>query len=144
MHKDKNGKIFASLTEVKNKTGDIFALVDQYGEVTLTSYNKERYVIHKINVNDTIDLESKPEKVEKPKKVSTPQPAKKVEAVVVEKTEVVNQTPIVEQVEEVAKVETVVPEENTMDNVESTDIEMWNRNSDVESEYIAKIVKPLQ
>lgn len=63
MKKRKDGKIVASLTEVKNKTGDIFQLVDEYGEVTLTSYNKERYRIVKIGIENFIDL-----KEEMPKK----------------------------------------------------------------------------
>jgi len=58
MKKDKTGKIIASLTEVKNKTGDIFALVDQFGVVYLTSYNKIRYRIEKIGVENLIPLDS--------------------------------------------------------------------------------------
>ncbi|RMD76941.1 hypothetical protein D6810_02510 [Candidatus Dojkabacteria bacterium] len=49
MKKDKSGRIIASLTEVKNRTGDVFALVDQFGTVFLTSYKKIRYKIEKVN-----------------------------------------------------------------------------------------------
>lgn len=57
MYKDKNNKVFASLTEVKNKTGDIFSLVDEYGEITLTSYNKPKYKISKIDITEVVGLE---------------------------------------------------------------------------------------
>lgn len=57
MHKDKNGNVTASLTDVKNKTGDIFALVDQFGEVLITSYNKPRYRISKIDVSTILSEE---------------------------------------------------------------------------------------
>lgn len=62
MHKTKDGKVIASLTEVKNKTGDIFALVDEYGEVTLTSYNKPRYRITKIEFGSILEVKEKPER----------------------------------------------------------------------------------
>lgn len=62
MHKTKDGKVIASLTEVKNKTGDIFALVDEYGEVTLTSYNKPRYRINKIEFGSILEVKEKPER----------------------------------------------------------------------------------
>ena len=57
MHKQKDGKIIASLTEVKNKTGDIFALVDEFGEVTLTSYNKPKYKITKVDILETVKID---------------------------------------------------------------------------------------
>lgn len=56
MHKNKDGKVTASLTEVKNRTGDIFALVDEFGEVYLTSYNKVRYKISKTDISNFIEL----------------------------------------------------------------------------------------
>lgn len=46
MHK-KNGKVYATLTEVKNLIGDVFAAVDEHGEVAITSYNKTKYIISK-------------------------------------------------------------------------------------------------
>jgi hypothetical protein len=55
MKKTKEGKVIATLTEVKNKTGDIFSLADTYGEVLLTSYNKPKYKIVRIDVSDRID-----------------------------------------------------------------------------------------
>jgi hypothetical protein len=72
MRKDKNGKVTASLTEVKNKTGDIFDLVDEFGEVVLTSYNKPRYKITKIGIAEILEsdepkvLETRETEEEKP------------------------------------------------------------------------------
>lgn len=40
----------ATLTDVKNKTGDVFALADKNGAVMITSYNKPKYVICKYTV----------------------------------------------------------------------------------------------
>lgn len=40
-----DGKVYATLTEVKNLIGDVFSAVDKYGEVTITSYNKPKYTI---------------------------------------------------------------------------------------------------
>lgn len=57
MRKRKDGKIVASLTEVKNKTGDIFSLVDEFGEVLLTSYNKPKYKIVKVSISESINLD---------------------------------------------------------------------------------------
>lgn len=70
MYKSKNGKVIASLTEVKNKTGDIFALVDEFGEVILTSYNKPRYRIVKIGVADILEENSEAPKKIREEKVS--------------------------------------------------------------------------
>jgi hypothetical protein len=42
-------KAYATLTDVKNKTGDVFALADEYSEVTITSYNKSKYLIKRIS-----------------------------------------------------------------------------------------------
>ena len=42
-------KAYATLTDVKNKTGDVFAMADEYGEVTITSYNKSKYLIKRIS-----------------------------------------------------------------------------------------------
>lgn len=67
MYKRKDGKVVASLTEVKNKTGDIFALVDEFGEVMLTSYNKPRYRISKIGVAELLE-EAKEKSVKSTKK----------------------------------------------------------------------------
>lgn len=63
MEKTKDGQVIASSTELKNKTGDILALVDEFGEVVLTAYNKPRYKIVKIDVSNFIDLnEARPAK----------------------------------------------------------------------------------
>lgn len=45
--KVKNDKATATLTDVKNRIGDVFSLVDDFGEVTITSYNKPAYIISK-------------------------------------------------------------------------------------------------
>lgn len=44
----KNNQAFAALTDVKNRTGDVFALADQYGEVQITSYNRLKYKIVRV------------------------------------------------------------------------------------------------
>lgn len=67
MKKKKDGTVIASLTEVKNKTGDIFALADEYGEVILTSYNKPRYKIVKLDISNILEYT---EEEQKPKNKS--------------------------------------------------------------------------
>lgn len=59
--KVKDNKATATLTDVKNKIGDVFSLVDKHGEVTITSYNKPAYVIAKYV---EIKEEEKPEEQE--------------------------------------------------------------------------------
>lgn len=57
MHK-KNGKVYATLTDVKNLIGDVFAAVDEYGEVAITSYNKTKYLIVKApsaDINEIVE-----------------------------------------------------------------------------------------
>lgn len=78
MKKNKNGDVIASSTELKNKTGDILALVDEFGEVVLTAYNKPRYKIVKIDVSNFIDLiDAKPTKTLSKKNSDTVAPKKK-------------------------------------------------------------------
>lgn len=66
----------ATLTDVKNKTGDVFALADKHGAVTITSYNKPKYVIctfadYQAHAGQTLkpepQIEAKPEPESKPK-----------------------------------------------------------------------------
>jgi uncharacterized protein YqfA (UPF0365 family) len=133
MHKAEDGKVIASLTEVKNKTGDIFALVDKFGEVSLTSYNKIRYKIVKVDFADEIlnNLEVEEPKVKK--SVQQAQDDKKAEKTVAprkeEKVEVKESKPVIK--------ETVAEEASTMQ------IKVWNKNSKNEVAYSKKIKMPL-
>lgn len=94
MHKGKDGKVTASLTEVKNKTGDIFDLVDEYGEVTLTSYNKARYKITKIDISEILEKKT----VKKPAKKAPKAKAKKVTTIEVPPKPVANVAPAAEAI----------------------------------------------
>lgn len=49
----KSNKASATLTDVKNKTGDVFGLADKHGSVLITSYNKPKYVISKYQPDTT-------------------------------------------------------------------------------------------
>ncbi len=46
--KVKDGQAQATMTEVKNKIGEVFSLVDEVGSVTITSYNRPMYQISRI------------------------------------------------------------------------------------------------
>lgn len=118
MHKAKDGRVTASLTEVKNKTGDIFDLVDEYGEVILTSYNKARYKITKIDISEILQTKvaDKPQKkkliAKKAKKEESfikqnleKEPPKIV--AVEPKSEIIDEKPIKEEISE------VIPKEDT-------------------------------
>lgn len=126
MKKAKNGEVIASLTEVKNKTGDIFALADEYGEVILTSYNKPRYKLIKLNVSSLLEQEPV-KKVKEARVVNTV--AKKEEVV---KKEVVHQ---VKESSDVNELGDIIDDEVNLDT--------WNRSSEKEMGYIDRIVKPL-
>ncbi|MCA9386498.1 hypothetical protein KC669_00520 [Candidatus Dojkabacteria bacterium] len=137
MHKRKDGKIIASLTEVKNKTGDIFALVDEFGEVTLTSYNKPKYRITKVDIMETLKIDEKDdEKPEEEKKsvikkvAETFKPAKEEK---VEEPEVVSPEPM-EQ-----------PESTEETKTESDiDLKVWDRNSKDEKDFTKNLLRPIQ
>lgn len=116
MHKDKEGKIIATLTEVKNKTGDIFSLVDEFGEVMLTSYNKPKYRITKIDISEILDLR---EKERQQRKVEAKKPEVKAGPVVV--------------------AETVEPKDLMIEK-----LVVWNVASKNETKFIEKIKKALQ
>ena len=163
MHKSKDGTVTASLTEVKNKTGDIFHLVDEFGEVVLTSYNKPRYKITKIENN--IFGDEKPAKKVKPV-VKTER--KIEETITVTPEEVAIQPSVEEQteskeeynpisealgnpapVEPVAEIEApkapepvLVQEAPKMFN-KTINISPWNRNSVPEKNFVNKAIKPL-
>lgn len=136
MKKRKDGKIVASLTEVKNKTGDIFSLVDEFGEVLLTSYNKTKYRILKVDITEVLNL-----KIEK-----------QDDEVAEEATEQPENKTLVEKVKEVFTghskpkqspdfIEPMIKEEirQSFENVNA-----WNPNSKKEYEFSAQIVTPLQ
>lgn len=117
MHKDKTGKIVATLTEVKNKTGDIFSLVDEFGEVMLTSYNKPKYRITKIDISEILDLREK-ERVQK-KAAKVEKVAKEIEKEVIKTNE-----------------------ETELNIIEN--LVVWNVNSKNEVKFLEMIKKPLQ
>src|SRR6185369_12128926 len=119
MHKNKDGKVTASLTEVKNRTGDIFALVDEFGEVYLTSYNKVRYKISKTDISNFIELEEGSSKAEKKE---TARVEKKAAPVVKKAATLPKAEP--KAVAPVEKVE--VKEENVLSKISK--IIPWDRN----------------
>ena len=131
MHKTKDGEVIVSLTEIKNKTGDIFALVDQLGKVVVTSYNKRRYVITKIGIDTVLELKEEEEKSNARKPV-------KVRAIVEEEV-----LPEIKEVEE--------PVEKQQDNeqkevklIEHTlNIKDWERDNGNERSLVELSVKPL-
>ncbi len=118
MHKDKQGNVLASLTEVKNKTGDIFALVDEFGEVFITSYNKTRYRISKMDISGMLS-----EKTEKAPKV-------KVKVAKEEKKE---------------KAEEPKAEHKEESGPEHTNIKLeeYDRNNKSETQFVKEALKPL-
>jgi len=126
MKKNKDGKIIASLTEVKNKTGDIFALADEYGEVTLTSYNKPRYKIIKLNISALLEDVNAAPKAKK----STVQTLNKVQTKVVE-----------------PKLANAIHVENPSEDNKLINktfiINEWERDSLMEQEFVANITKTL-
>lgn len=122
MHKDKKGNVSASLTEVKNKTGDIFALVDEFGEVFITSYNKTRYKISKMDISSMLSEKSEDDaKPEREIKAKTVKAAPKVEA----------------KKEEPKKVEKTEPEHKTLGIV------AYDRNNSNEAAFTKKALQPL-
>lgn len=126
MHKRKDGKIIASLTEVKNKTGDIFALVDEFGEITLTSYNKPKYRITKVDIREMLQLsEESSEKQPEPEKKTILQ---KVTAAVSPKRQELSESTLV-SAELISSL---------------SDMKQWDRNTKAEIAIIQKISKPLQ
>ena len=137
MHKAKDGKVYASLTEVKNKTGDIFAIVDEFGEISLTSYNKIRYKIVKVDINSVIDLEEKPGS-------KTPQAARNKDA-----------DEKIEKKERTVKLDTApVTHHSPIQNIQSNpvqhalmnatiDIDPWMRDSKDEKEFTKVSLQPL-
>lgn len=165
MQKKKDGTIIASLTEVKNKTGDIFSLVDEFGEVVLTSYNKPKYKIVKMSVGSMLDVEPEESKQEKTEPKEEQKPDKKsgikrvadtvkniariptpsaTQAATPEPIETAAPEPVAEETP-AAEPATVQPTMITVELMQSmSDMTGWDRNSDGEQKYIKAIQMPLQ
>ena len=133
MRKKKDGTIIASLTEVKNKTGDIFSLVDEYGEIVLTSYNKPKYKISKISVGSMLEVE---------------QPAKRKQVQKVAKNTKTNVKPVQQPKVKPIAVPAKKVEEKTLVSAELIDklakMKVWDRDAKLENKYIKAILTPLQ
>ncbi len=146
MYKTKNNKVIASLTELKNKTGDILALADEFGEVTLTSYNRPRYKVIRIEMEEVVDLDSEAPK-KKVKVAVQPKVKEELEAEIpaeeIKKSEVEVAVP--------AKVEVAVatqPEEKPEEPADVIEDELskmqpWDRHNEKEKEFIRKALMPL-
>jgi len=152
MYKNKDGKVIASLTEVKNKTGDIFAIVDEFGEIALTSYNKVRYKIIKVDIENSVEIgvdgpEVKIATTEK-KRLTTPKLEERNEPV----AEVAPEDPIEEAIEElkpepIKKPEVIAPEavivkENKLFE-KVIDIQDWDRDGKQERQFSLNAIRPL-
>lgn len=129
MHKNKDGKVTASLTEVKNRTGDIFALVDEFGEVYLTSYNKVRYKILKTDISNFIELEEGSSKAEKRETAKN------------EKKAVVAKRPSTPTKVEEEPMKEVTKEDNVLSKISK--IIPWDRNNSKETGFADSSRNPL-
>lgn len=149
MHKTKDGKVMASLTEVKNQTGNIFTAADRYGEVYITSYNKVRYRIIKEESEDELDIaprtrrkvrEMEDAPAQEPTPAAnvefTPEPIKEV---VVDEIEDIKPTaapvPVYEEPE--------VPAQEAATTGTDTLIVEWDRNSSLEKNFVRQATKTL-
>ncbi len=129
MYKTKEGKVCASLTEVKNRTGDIFDMVDEFGEVILTSYNKERYKITKIDLSSTLEIKSE----------SKTKDENRIQA---ENTPKYEPTTFVDNSkEEISSEDT---NEINDENLISNDFKLWDRENKLEKEFAENAKKALQ
>jgi len=127
MHKRKDGKVVASLTEVKNKTGDIFSLVDEFGEILLTSYNKPKYKISKVDISETLSLKEEEVEEKKSKNVIS-RVTETVNSLTGGKTESKNSIELLSQ--EVIK--------------KFSKLKAWDRFNSQEKVFVSKATKPLQ
>ncbi len=163
MYKNKDGKVIASLTEVKNKTGDIFAIVDEFGEISLTSYNKVRYKIIKVDIENIVDINKDgpiPQIATAPKKSSKtvelevrddePIVAEEAEPAVVNELEAAEEAPETEisETEESTvrelQSEIVQPEPEEAKLIDKTiDVQAWNREGNAERQFSLKAIRPL-
>lgn len=127
MYKTKDGKVCASLTEVKNRTGDIFDMVDEFGEVILTSYNKERYKITKIDLASTLEIKSESKN------------ENKIQVAITPKQET---TTLVESSKEEMRSEDTRQTNN--ESIISDDFKLWDRENHLEKEFAENAKKALQ
>lgn len=153
MYKSKEGKVFATLTEVKNKTGDIFAIVDEFGEITLTSYGKSRYRIVKVALEEVMNINEDTSSPRKKNDVSTEIETKRVtkkEGVrnVSDKHSGAAST----EEESLSEKDMALSENLATENpapkvVESTEEQIniipWNRNNADEKNFVIEIISPL-
>lgn len=150
MYKNKDGKVIASLTEVKNKTGDIFAIVDEFGEIALTSYNKVRYKIVKVDIENSVEINNDGPEVKvattEKKRLTTPKLEEREEEVVEATEETVDE--ISEQEAPQTEVEPVAeeaPEEPTEIKLfpRTIEIQEWNRDGKQERQFSLNAIRPL-
>ncbi len=152
MYKNKDGKVIASLTEVKNKTGDIFAIVDEFGEIALTSYNKVRYKIVKVDIENSVEINNDGPEVKvattEKKRLTTPKLEEREEVEAIEETTEETVDEIVEQEvpqEEVQPVAEKVPEEPAEVKLfpRTIEIQEWNRDGKEERQFSLNAIRPL-
>lgn len=150
MYKNKDGKVIASLTEVKNKTGDIFAIVDEFGEISLTSYNKIRYKIIKVDIENIVDIDDNGPEVkvatEDKKRTSTPKLETREEAIEMQKKEKEVEVTIEESKEEEAAAEPSKDEEQTNPTAlfnKIIEIQEWDREGKSERQFSLNAIRPL-
>lgn len=152
MYKNKDGKVIASLTEVKNKTGDIFAIVDEFGEISLTSYNKVRYKIIKVDIENTVSINQDGPDVQfattEKKRSSLPEideePEKAKDITPVEVLEVEEPTMEEETVPTLTETKEVeIAEEPNRLIGQLIDVEPWNRDGKSERQFSLNAVRPL-
>lgn len=152
MYKNKDGKVIASLTEVKNKTGDIFAIVDEFGEIALTSYNKVRYKIVKVDIENSVEINNDGPEVKvattEKKRLTTPKLEEREEAEAIEETTEETVDEIVEQEvpqEELQPVAEKVPEEPAEVKLfpKTIEIQEWNRDGKEERQFSLNAIRPL-
>lgn len=147
MHKTKEGKVMASLTEVKNQTGNIFTAADRYGEVYITSYNKVRYRIIKEETEDEMNIaprsrrkvQLKDEPLPAAPVEFTPEPVREVvvdeiEPAIVKEPERATPVPIVPE---------PVVEEAAPTSENDTLIDVWDRNNALEKSFVREATKTL-
>lgn len=146
-----SNKPTATLTDVKNKTGDVFALAEKNGSVVITSYNKPKYVISKYSVFEELqasapvemphsDTTTSSETISELAKVAVPEPAldMPIESVGPE----LGIKPVVEEKkEELKQVKEEKPAKPTA-KVVNKDLEWWDRHSNLEQNWV-KSVKSL-
>lgn len=144
-----SSKPTATLTDVKNKTGDVFALAEKNGSVMITSYNKPKYVICKYSVFEELQnrtIEDSPKVGEINVEITTPEPLVLPPAEI--PAQVIAETiaePVVEpQVEVAVEKEEPKPDKSNKPAPKSNakNIEWWDRHNSLEQNW-AKSLKSL-